>query len=71
MFLSWWMIAILGVVWLVSLLSYGSRSFYEGAISVMNGLKEEGYIKIKDDDGEIIGLCNQHQENWQKNINNE
>ena len=69
MFLSWWMIAILGVFWLISLLSYGSRSFYEGAISVMNGLKEEGYIKIKDDDGEIIGLCNQHQENWRNNIN--
>jgi hypothetical protein len=63
MFLSWWMIGIIGVFWIVSMVSYGSRSFYEGATSVMNGLQDEGYIKIRENDGEIIGLCNQDQDN--------
>jgi len=63
MFLEWWMILTVGVVWLLSVLSYGSSSFTEGAISVMSRLQEVGYIRI-DEDGEIIGLCNQDQENW-------
>jgi len=67
MFLEWWMIAILAVFWIVSLLSYGSRSFYEGAISLMSNLQEGGYIRIRDEDGEIIGLCNSDQQNWNGN----
>jgi len=67
MFLEWWMIAILAVFWIVSLLSYGSRSFYEGAISLMANLQEGGYIRIRDEDGEIIGLCNSDQQNWNGN----
>jgi hypothetical protein len=64
MFLEWWMIGIIGVFWIVSMLSYGSRSFYEGAVSVVSGLQDEGYIKIRENDGEIIGLCNQDQDNF-------
>jgi len=41
-----------------------SRSFYEGAVSVVSGLQDEGYIKIRENDGEIIGLCNQDQDNF-------
>jgi hypothetical protein len=67
MFLEWWMILTIGVVWIVSILSYGSSSFTEGAISVMARLQEVGYIRI-DEEGEIIGLCNQDQENW-RNFN--
>ena len=63
MFLEWWMILTVGVVWLASILSYGTSSFNEGAVSVIDKLREVGYIRI-DEDGEIIGLCNQDQENW-------
>jgi predicted RNA polymerase sigma factor len=63
MFLEWWMILMLGVIWIASILSYGSTSFTEGAVAVMSRLQEVGYIRI-DEDGEIVGLCNQDQESW-------
>ena len=67
MFLEWWMILTVGVFRLASILSYGTSSFNEGAVSVIDKLREVGYIRI-DEDGEIIGLCNQDQENW-RNLN--
>jgi hypothetical protein len=67
MFLEWWMILTVGVVWLVSVISYGSSSFNEGATAAIAGLHEIGYIRI-DEDGNVIGLCNQDQENW-RNFN--
>jgi len=67
MFLEWWMILTVGAVWIASVLSYGTSSFNEGAVSVIDKLREVGYIRI-DEDGEIIGLCNQDQENW-RNLN--
>jgi hypothetical protein len=63
MFLEWWMIFAIGGFWVVSILSYGSTSFNQGAISVLERMQEIGYIQI-DEDGEIIGLCNRDQENW-------
>jgi len=67
MFLEWWMIFTIGGVWLASVLSYGSSSFNQGAVSILARMQEVGYIQI-DEDGEIIGLCNQDQENW-RNFN--
>lgn len=66
MFLEWWMIGILGVMWGVSLVSYGNKSFYTGATRTIESLLEGGYIKITDPDGDIIGLCNRDQENFKK-----
>ena len=67
MFLEWWMILTVGAVWIASVLSYGTSSFNEGAVSIIAKLQEVGYIRV-DEDGEIIGLCNQDQENW-RNLN--
>jgi len=65
MFFEWWMIAVAGIVWGISLVSYGNTSFYQGAYTTIESLQEGGYIKIKEPDGEIIGLCNRDQENFE------
>lgn len=64
MFLSWWMLTILALFWLVSLTVHGRISFQTGATAVVDGLAEAGYIKLKDE-GEIIGLCNRDQDEWE------
>jgi len=63
MFLEWWMILIVGVVWLVSVISHGSFSFNQGSIVMLAKLQQSGYISINEE-GEVIGLCNRDQENW-------
>lgn len=63
MFLEWWMIITLGVFWFVSILSHGLKTHEEGATTILAGLQERGYIHI-DNDGNIIGLCNQDQKEW-------
>jgi len=65
MFFEWWMIGTIGVVWCLSLVSYGNTSFYQGAYSTIESLQDGGYIKIKETNGEIIGLCNRDQENFE------
>ena len=60
MFFEWWMIAILGLFWFVSLMGYGRSSFKYGATLVVAQLADDGYIKITDD-ADIIGLCNQNE----------
>ena len=62
MFLEWWMIGILALFWAVSVISHGRISFESGATAVVANLQEQGYIKITKD-AEIIGLCNQDQDN--------
>jgi len=64
MFLSWWMLIILALFWLISLTVHGRISFQTGATAVVAGLAEAGYIKLKDE-GEIIGLCNRDHDEWE------
>jgi len=64
MFLSWWMLTIMGLFWFVSISVYGRVSFQTGATAVVAGLAEAGYIKLKEE-GEIIGLCNRDQDEWE------
>lgn len=60
MFLSWWMLTILGLFWFVSITVHGRISFETGATAVITKLDDAGYIKLNDD-GNIIGLCNRDQ----------
>ena len=68
MFLSWWMIITLGVFWLLSIVNHGlfmnNRGVERGAAEILTILQDDGYIKIKQD-GNIIGLCNRGQEEWE------
>ena len=61
MFLEWWMVGILFVVWFVSMINHGHRSYASGtesgAEAAIEALDEGGYIRITDE-GDIIGLCN-------------
>lgn len=63
MFFEWWMIGVLGVFWVASVLSYGHVSFRSGALSLFASLEESGYVKVAEN-GDIIGLCNQNQGNF-------
>jgi hypothetical protein len=61
MFLEWWMIAVLFVVWFVSMINHGQTSYNSGtesgAEATLEALNEGGFIEITDE-GDIIGLCN-------------
>ena len=63
MFLEWWMIGILGLLWLFSLINHGNNSFASGCSNTIDVLQERGYIKVTES-GDIIGLSNQNQENF-------
>lgn len=52
MFLTWWMISILGVAWFVSLWHHGYTSFKSGFVTAITTLEDEGYIEI-DENGDI------------------
>lgn len=54
MFLSWWMIGVMGLVWAVSLVVHGNISFRTGGEAVIIGLKNAGYIEF-DKNGDIVG----------------
>jgi len=63
MYFEWWMIAVLGLVWIVSMILYGRTSFEQGCVSTIDVLRSNGYIRI-DGDGEVVGLCNQDQDRF-------
>jgi hypothetical protein len=64
MFLEWWMLGILLVVWLISMINHGHRSYTSGteygAEALIVALDEGGYIRVTDN-GDIIGLCNKDE----------
>ena len=60
MFLEWWMIGALAVWWFVSLWDIRRTVFDEGVATAVQGLVDNGYIEIDDND-EVIGLCNSHK----------
>jgi len=60
MFLEWWMIAVMFAWWLVSVWDISRDVFDEGATAAVQGLIENGYIDL-DDNNEVIGLCNSHK----------
>lgn len=64
MFLSWWMLTILGLFWFVSIAVHGRISFETGATAVIAKLDDAGYIKLNSK-GDIIGLCNRDQDEWE------
>lgn len=63
MYFEWWMIVSLIALWVISMIVHGRVSFDQGCVSTIDVLKSNGYIRVSKND-EIIGLCNQDQENF-------
>jgi len=57
MYFEWWQITLMGLLWIVSLISFGRAGIKSGAIRLLAQMDQLGFIHITKD-GTIIGLNN-------------